>query len=81
MVAPEINIHHDSEVSYSMFEGRRIAALLLIIGIYCLPQAGIAGPSLTCPVLGQSQEPESSGEPESNGEKSGEETQEEEPDC
>ena len=68
-----------------MLHGRQIAALLIVIGIYCLPQVGMAGNSLTCPVLAQSQAPESSeesgsGEQSESGDEA-ESGEEEEPDC
>lgn len=68
-----------------MLHGRQIAVLLMFIGIYCLPQASMAGYSLTCPVIAQSPAPEPS-EESGSGEQSepGEESQtdeEEEPDC
>lgn len=74
-----------------MLYGRQIAALLVVISIYCLPQAGMAGNSLICPVFAQSQAPESgeetgsgeqsgSGQESGSGEGSGSE-EEEEPEC
>jgi len=72
-----------------MLHGRRIAALLVVIAMYCLPQVGMAGNSLTCPVFAQSQTPETSdesgpGQESESGEgtESGqEEEEEEEPEC
>ena len=69
-----------------MLHGRQIVALLMVIGIYCLPQAGMAGNSLTCQVVAQSPAPEPSeesgtGEPTEPGEESKTGEEEEEPDC
>ncbi len=68
-----------------MLHGRQIAALLMVIGVYCLPQVSMAGYSLTCPVVAQSPAPEpseesGSGEQPGSGEES-ESGEEEEPEC
>jgi hypothetical protein len=68
-----------------MLNGRQIAALLMVIGVFCLPQASLAGYSLTCQVVAQSPAPEPSeesgtGEQTGSGEES-ESGEEEEPDC